>query len=97
MRLTVFLGALVWAAPAVAEPHKMALTYSDQLCGEVVQLIDAPAPSFEGAGTMALAFGYLLGFEAANGGDLSGDQETVLKRFRSACAESPSLTGLELL
>ena len=85
------------AGPSFAEPHKMAVAFAERPCGEVIDLIENPVLTPEGIGNMGMAFGYLLGFEAANDADLSGDAETVLQRLKVDCAVSPELPALDLL
>jgi hypothetical protein len=85
------------AFPAFGEPHKMAVAFAERPCGEAIDYIDNPILTPEGIGNMGMAFGYLLGFEAANGGDLSGDAETVLQRIKADCVASPDMPALDLL
>lgn len=84
--------------------HEMQDSFANQECGDILALIDSPERGDKSvkalvlsAGTMAMAFGYLLGFEAAQGRDLSGDSETLLTRLRNDCTASPNATALELL
>ena len=95
MRL-VFALALA-ASPAIAEPHYMTTAMKDQPCGTSLATINAPKGGLKGAGEMAMAFGYLLGFQAAKGGDISGDAATVLKRVTSDCEANPDRTVLQIL
>ena len=98
---------LVTALTLLAAPlpaHDMQDNFANKKCGEALALIDAPDRGdgstktlVMSAGAMAMAFGYLLGFEAAAGRDLSGSADTLLKRLRSDCNESPDKTALELL
>jgi hypothetical protein len=75
----------------------MTQAFAERPCGETLDYIENPAPTPEGIGNMGMAFGYLLGFQAANGGDLSGDSNTILQRIVADCAASPDLTALDLL
>lgn len=43
-----------------------------------------------------MAWGFILGFDTANGG-LHSDTETTLQRLRTACEEEPSKTAYDLL
>lgn len=47
-------------------------------------------------GVIGLAWGYILGFDAAKGGLWKG-QTTTLERFTAACKSNPSLTGSQIL
>ena len=85
------------SSPALAEPHMMTTNFAELPCAETLGYIENPAMTPEGIGNMSMAFGYLLGFQAANGGDLSGEHETVLQRIMADCAAVPETTALELL
>lgn len=96
--MRTLIALLVFCAgPAFAEPHRMAVAFAESPCGETIDHIENPVLTPEGIGNMGMAFGYLLGFEAANGGDLSGDAETVLQRIKADCGVSPELPALDLL
>lgn len=88
---------IFWAFPAFGEPHHMAIAFAERPCGEALDYIENPVLTPEGIGNMGMAFGYLLGFEAAKGGDLSGDAETVLQRIGADCAANPAVPALDLL
>ncbi|MEP3330079.1 hypothetical protein [Sedimentitalea sp.] len=98
---------LVTALTLLAAPlsaHDMQDNFTNRKCGEALAFIDAPDRGdgstktlVMSAGAMAMAFGYLLGFEAASGRELKGDAETLLTRIREDCASSPDKTALELL
>lgn len=84
--------------------HEMQDNFANKKCGYVLALIDSPDSGDKsvkalvmGAGAMAMAFGYLLGFEAASGRELKGNSETLLTRLRTDCAASPDKAALELL
>lgn len=86
------------------QAHELQDDYASLPCSEVVSRIDSPdmgdmSPKamLKGAGEMAMAFGYLLGFEAAQGRDLNGESKTLLVRLREDCAASPDQTALEIL
>ena len=96
MRLLTACLALC-AGPALAEPHMMTAAFAELPCTETLDHIENPAMTPEGIGNMGMAFGYLLGFQAANGGDLSGERETVLQRILADCAAAPEMTALEIL
>lgn len=96
MRFLAIYLALI-SIPAVAEPHMMSVAFAERPCAETLDYIENPGVEPEGTGFMAMAFGYLLGFQAANGGDLSGESETILRRITADCAERPGNTALELL
>jgi len=93
-----FLAALALvASPAIAEPHYITTAMADVPCADALAYITDPKPDWKGAGNMGMAFGYLLGYQAATGGDLSGNRETILKRITADCDESPDKTALEIL
>lgn len=102
MLRTAALLALL-ASPAVAagyENHSAIKTLKTQPCTYVVALIDmtkdgkpSDLPSIIAGG---MYWGFLLGFDNANGG-LQGSEETTLIRLRKACAASPETPALELL
>jgi hypothetical protein len=75
----------------------MTKAFADQPCGQALSYISDPRPDLRGQGNLGMAFGYLLGFQAAKGGDLSGDYETILKRITADCEASPEKTVLEIL
>ncbi|MDU9004519.1 hypothetical protein [Sedimentitalea todarodis] len=84
--------------------HEMQDNFANKKCGETLALIDSPEMGDKSvktlvasAGAMAMAFGYMLGFEAASGRELRGSSETLLTRLRNDCARSPDKTALELL
>lgn len=84
--------------------HEMQDNFANKRCGDVLALIDSPDSGDKsvkalvlGAGAMAMAFGYLLGFEAASGRELKGGSATLLTRLRNDCAASPDKTALDLL
>ena len=85
------------AGPALAEPHMMTEAFAERPCAETLDYIENPAMSPEGIGNMGMAFGYLLGFQAANGGDLSGESDTILQRVMTDCTNRPEATALQLL
>lgn len=87
----------ICAGPALAEPHMMTVAFAERPCADVLDYIENPEMTPEGIGNMGMAFGYLLGFQAANGGDLSGEHETVLQRITLDCAERPGETAFNLL
>ena len=87
----------LYAGPALAEPHMMTNAFAERPCAETLDYIENPAMTPEGIGNMSMAFGYLLGFQAASGGDLSGESETVLQRIMGDCAAYPDMTALGLL
>lgn len=96
MRTSIAL-LLLCAGPAFAEPHYMTVAFAEKPCGEALDYIENPAVTPQGMGNMAMAFGYLLGFQAAMGGDLSGEAETILKRLVADCTANPDMTALDLL
>lgn len=85
------------ASPAIAEPHMMTRAFAERPCGETLDYIENPTPTPEGIGNMGMAFGYLLGFQAAKGWDLSDESDTILQRLVADCASSPDQTALALL
>lgn len=100
----LYLIAVLTLIAAPVSAHEMQDKFANNKCGDVLALIDNPErgdKSVEAlvtsAGAMAMAFGYMLGFEAATGRDLSGNAATLLTRLREDCAASPERTALELL
>lgn len=101
MRYLIAALAL-FATPLSA--HEMQDKFASERCGDVLAMIDNPDRSDKSvkalvmsAGAMAMAFGYLLGFEAASGRELKGDAATLLSRLRDDCSALPDKTVLELL
>lgn len=99
-----YLIAALTLLAATLPAHEMQDNFANRKCGEVLALIDSPERGDKSvkslvmsAGAMAMAFGYLLGFEAASGRELKGDAETLLTRLRNDCLEFPDKTALELL
>lgn len=97
------IAALILIVSPVSA-HEMQDNFANKKCGYVIALIDSPKrydnsvkALVKSAGAMAMAFGYMLGFEAASGRELNGNAETLLKRLRADCAASPDKTALELL
>lgn len=95
----LFLVAASHAASAETagiQNHDVQKLFIEQPCGAVIQAIDEPKPTPEGLGNMTMAFGFLMGFEAAHPG-IKGDQETILKRLRADCAQGSTATAFDLL
>ncbi|WP_306150621.1 hypothetical protein [Roseovarius sp. MMSF_3281] len=100
--LTPALAIMIATAPASAQNtngiqnHPVQEQFMTEPCAAVISTIDNVTATPEGIGNMALAFGFLMGFEAANPG-IRGDHETVLIRLRADCAETPNSTAMSLL
>lgn len=75
--------------------HKAVVQYREKPCTVIVAAIDADA-SLETIATQGMLWGFLLGFDAANGG-LQGSEETTLVRLRKACAADPDKSALSIL
>lgn len=69
--------------------------YRDAPCTEVVGTIDGTV-SLDGLPLQGMLWGFLLGFDQANGG-LQGGNETTLSRLRKACSETPRAPAIDLL
>lgn len=97
--MRLLLAAII-AAPTMAaadgySDHKAVAMYRDKPCTVVIGAIDADAT----VATMAvhgMVWGFLLGYDTANGG-LQGGDKTTLIRLRKACADSPETPALDLL
>lgn len=101
MRLVV--PFLLMPATVTAEPHWMSVIYQEAPCSEIIATIDAPnleggsvKAQTERLGRMTMAFGFLLGYQAATR-PLNADKDTVLQKFREVCAADPGKTGLQVL
>jgi hypothetical protein len=94
-------SAFTLPVPAKAESaniqnHDVQKLFMEQQCAEVLAIIDAPDPSLIGIGEMAMAFGFLMGFEVAHPG-IKGKHETILSRLRFDCGNASDQTAYELL
>lgn len=93
------LAAITTAATAQTpgiQNHPVQDLFADQPCSAVIREIDDAEPDPISLGKMVMAFGYLMGFEAANP-HIRGTSETILKRLRADCATQPNRTALDLL
>lgn len=103
-------AAILSASPALADysDHDGVRIFSERPCTEVIAELDRSfddlndgtrdglarlAPAMAKTG---MTFGFLLGFDTAEGG-LQGAEETTLRRLRLACARSPQTPALDLL
>lgn len=88
-------GAAVAAIDADPEPGEISeadvALYG--LVGSVEKSLEPLWPSLSKKG---MAWGFLLGYDTAQGG-LHTESQTTLERFRDACAANPNRTGLEIL
>lgn len=73
--------------------HKVQKQFMQEPCTTVIDVIDNAS---NGVGEMAMAFGFLMGFEATHP-NIRGDQETILTRLRIDCAAKPDQTAMALL
>lgn len=108
MRFGLVLALI--GSPALADysDHSIVRLFTNEPCTRAVAEIDQSFSHFhdrglEGAADMvgamtrqAMAWGFLLGFDAAEGG-LHSEAETTLMRLRAACAENPDHTALSIL
>ena len=76
--------------------HDIQVLFAYAPCTRIIQMIDDPALSRHSIGMMAMAFGFLMGFEVENPG-IKGDQETVLSRLRMDCAADGAQPALKIL
>lgn len=112
LRSLAALAALSSAATAAGyDDNPILVAFRDHPCTTVIEAIDNPdtaaaanAPDLGSAlrystgrvSHMAAYFGFIVGFDTANGG-LRGDAETTLMRLRDACREHPDTPALDLL
>lgn len=107
MRTHLALAATIaTAAPAMADVdgiqnHPVQKLFMEQPCHKVIEAIDSPATdTLEAAllnsAFMAMAFGFLMGFEATHPG-IRGDHETILMRLRADCPAGTTATAFEIL
>lgn len=101
--MRIVLPLLFMPAAAIADPHWMSDFYHTAPCAEIVATIDAPTLNdtvlkarLERLSRKTMAFGFLLGYQAATG-PLNANQDTVLQEFRRACAADPAKTGIQVL
>jgi hypothetical protein len=102
MRLIAVLALM--GSPAIADysDHQTVQLFSKAPCIEAVGLIDASivrgSPEMVAAQAVekGMAWGFILGFDAAHGG-LSEGAETTLMKLRKACAANPEAPALDLL
>lgn len=95
---TIIAAALFLPTIAAADgyaDHKGVTPWRDQPCTVVIGAIDAGA-ALAAMPAQAVTWGFLLGYDTANGG-LHGNEETTLVRLRKACAASPETPALTLL
>jgi hypothetical protein len=92
----VAISAQVRAETAGIQNHKVQQLFMTQPCIMVINTIDRPDGDVFGGGMMTMAFGFLMGFEAAHPG-IRGDQETILKRLRADCTIDSNQTAFDLL
>ena len=95
-----FILAALFALPTAAAAdgysgHKGVSMYRDKPCTVVIAAIDGDA-TLGTIATQGMAWGFLLGYDTANGG-LHGTEDTTLIRLRKACAQSPKTPALDLL
>lgn len=100
MRLVTLTAAIVpatlHAQSSEIQNHDIQVLFANAPCTNIIEMIDSPAPTPESLGMMAMAFGFLMGFEIENPG-IKGDQETILSRLRLDCANDGTQPALTLL
>ena len=96
MRLAIALMGL--AAPAFADysEHATVRLFTELPCENAITTIETEETTLEALAFQGMAWGFLLGFDAANDG-LQGDATTTLVRLKAACAESPEIPAATLL
>lgn len=100
LRTAALLALLASPAFAGYGNHPAVQAFAAKPCTYVVAKMDtakdANAADLPAMVEGGMYWGFLLGFDNANGG-LQGDEETTLIRLRKACAASPETPALELL
>jgi hypothetical protein len=94
--MATLLPCAALADTADIQNHEVQVMFLTSPCKTTVATIDQAAPTPKGMGKMTMAFGFLMGFEAAHPG-IRGTHETILKRLREDCANDPSTTAMDLL
>ena len=108
LRLAFIFACL--ASPSIADysGHEAVTLFSERPCGDVVSAIDGASNPFPddglddfeailvGMANQGMVWGFLLGFDTAEGG-LHGDAETTLERLHAACEATPEATAESLL
>lgn len=96
-----FLSAamLLTATTASAEiegiqNHMIQKMFMEAPCISPITAISPSGPP--DLGMMAMAFGFLMGFEASHPG-IRGDHETILKRLMAECSIDSNKTAFEML
>lgn len=107
MRTRLALTAAI-TVPAIAladvdgiQNHEVQKLFMEQPCHKVIEAIDSPdtdtpEAALQNSAFMAMAFGFLMGFEATHPG-IRGDHETILMRLRADCPAGTASTAFELL
>lgn len=100
--LTIFATDLLADVPGI-QNHKVQKLFMEAPCAEVMDVIDGPKAkpdslqqALQNAGWTAMAFGFLMGFEATHPG-IRGDHETILMRLRDDCATNGNRTTIDML
>jgi hypothetical protein len=92
----VFTASIAMAQAPGIQNHDVQILFMQRPCAQAVATIDVPPIGLEGIGRMAMAFGFLMGFEVAHPG-IRGEYETILMRLRADCAAHGDKTAIELL
>ena len=95
LTLALLPSTLTAQSPDI-QNHDIQVLFANAPCTRIIQMIDDPAMGPESMGMMAMAFGFLMGFEVENPG-IKGDQETVLTRLRMDCAADGTQPALTML
>lgn len=109
MRVFCFsIFAAFAAAPSLAgdySSHRGVTLFTQEPCAEVFQFLDGEEPDvlvvgLEGLAShlaqYAMAWGFILGYDAARGG-LHEGEKTTLMRLRDECEAAPERTAFEIL
>ena len=96
--MRILIALALSATPAIADysGHKSMTPFTEGPCSEVLDAIDTPETSIEAIARMGMAWGFILGYDAASDG-LHGQEETTLIRLRKACDENPETPAATLL
>ena len=98
------------AETAGIQNHKVQKLFMEAPCSDAISAIDNPGGARTSAqdsnaelaqpildlGWTAMAFGFLMGYEATRPG-IRGTHETILMRLRDDCASDSTRTAMEIL
>jgi hypothetical protein len=88
LKLAIVFTLTATSALADYSTHKSVTPFIENPCTEVLAAIDTPETTIEAIAQMSMAWGFILGYDAASGGLHDGEQ-TTLVRLREACANNP--------